>query len=236
MGGSFVQIEFNDLIVSTTANNVLSQCYVRDANGIPITQTGGSMGSLMYPVVGPDGSKCVGKVVDSDPSLYFDVNGDGILDTTRNNIATLLNSPVNIGYVNTQFLDLYANMRFDTPLGPLSFNPAVTFTLQYDFPVGEVGGRDGLCPPPEGVCSAIGRQLGMGFNGVTSMPHWQGIFPVMLNVNNFRVVTRYRDGLNEAYQDRASHFQSTTCLQRIRRIRARNRADQPMAGRLVSSK
>ena len=60
VGGGFVQIEFNDLIVSTTANNVLSQCYVRDANGIPITQTGGSMGSLMYPVVGPDGSKCVG--------------------------------------------------------------------------------------------------------------------------------------------------------------------------------
>jgi len=43
----------------------------------------------------------------------------------------------------------------------------------------------------------------MGFNGVTDMPHWQGVFPLSLNVNNhdFRVVTRYRDGLNEAIED-----------------------------------
>ena len=164
MGGSLVQIDIEDLIVSTTANNVLSQCYVRDANGIPYTQNGRSNGSLMYPVVGPDGSKCVGTVIDADPSLYFDVDGDGVLDTTRQNIATLLNSPVNIGYIDTQFFDLYSNMNFDTPIGPLNFRPSLTFTLQYDFPLGDIGGRDGLCT--DGVCSGIGRSFGMGFNGV----------------------------------------------------------------------
>ena len=111
-----MQLNIDDLIVSTTANNVLAQCYVRAADGTPFTQTGGSMSSLMYPVVGPDGSKCVGSVIDTDPSLYFDVDGDGVLDTTRQNIATLLNSPVNIGYIDTQFLDLNANMNFDTPM------------------------------------------------------------------------------------------------------------------------
>ena len=43
----------------------------------------------------------------------------------------------------------------------------------------------------------------MGFNGVTSMPHWQGSFPVTLNVNNndIRVIARYRDSLNTAFED-----------------------------------
>ena len=201
VGASLVQIDIEDLIVSTTANNVLSQCYVRDANGIPFTQTGMSNASLMYPVVGPDGSKCVGTVIDTDPSLYFDVDGDGVLDTTRQNIATLLNSPVNIGYIDTQFFDLNANMNFDTPIGSLNFRPSLTFTLKYDFPLGGIGGRDGLCS--DGVCSGIGRSFGMGFNGVTDMPHWQGVFPATLNLNNqdIRVVARYRDGLNNAIED-----------------------------------
>jgi len=68
VGGAFVQINIEDLIVSTTANNVLSQCYVRNADGIPFTQTPSNMSSLMYPVVGPDGDKCVGTVIDTDPS------------------------------------------------------------------------------------------------------------------------------------------------------------------------
>ena len=201
VGGALVQIDIEDLIVSTTANNVLSQCYVRDANGIPYTQNGRSNGSLMYPVVGPGGSKCVGTVIDADPSLYFDVDGDGVLDTTRQNIATLLNSPVNIGYIDTQFFDLYANMNFDTPIGPMNFRPSLTFTLQYDFPLGDIGGRDGLCT--DGVCSGIGRSFGMGFNGVTDMPHWQGVFPATFSLNNqdIRVVARYRDGLNNAFDD-----------------------------------
>ena len=133
----------------------------------------------------------------------IDINGDGILDTYTDNIGTLANKPTNIGYVNTEFLDVHANMRFDTPIGALSFTPNLTFTLKYDFPVGGTAGRDGLCPPPEGICSAIGRSIGMGFNGVTSMPHWQGSFPVTLNVNNndFRVVARYRDSLNTAFED-----------------------------------
>jgi iron complex outermembrane receptor protein len=202
-GFSLVSINLEDLIVSTTANNVLSQCYVRTAAGTPVTQNGMSSGSLMYPIVGPAGNKCVGTVVENIPALVFDVDGDGVLDTTRNNIATLRNAPVNIGYVSTEWLDVHATMRFDTRWGAVTFSPSATFALTYDFPVGDVGGRDGLCPPPEGVCSAIGRQLGRGFNGVTSMPHWQGVFPVTLNVanNNFRVVARYRDALNQAYED-----------------------------------
>ena len=130
-------------------------------------------------------------------------NGDGVLDTITDNIGTLANKPTNIGFVDTQFLDVRANMRFDTPVGAVSFTPSVTFTLQYDFPVGGVAGRDDLCPPPEGVCSAIGRNLGMGFNGVTNMPHWQGTFSVVLNNGNHRVrvTPRYRDSLNTAYGD-----------------------------------
>ena len=43
----------------------------------------------------------------------------------------------------------------------------------------------------------------MGFNGVTNMPHWQGTFPVSLNVNNhsIRAIARYRDSLNTAVDD-----------------------------------
>jgi iron complex outermembrane receptor protein len=202
-GFSLVSINMEDLITSTTANNVLSQCYTRAADGTPYTQNGMSSGSLMYPIVGPAGNKCVGTVVENTTALVFDVDGDGVLDTTRNNIATLRNAPVNIGYVDTEWLDVHATMRFDTGWGALTFSPSASFALKYDFPVGEVGGRDGLCPPPGGVCSSIGRQLGMGFNGVTSIPHWQGILPVTLNVvnNNFRVVARYRDALNQAYED-----------------------------------
>ena len=201
VGASFVQIEFKDLITAQTANNVLSNCVVKDANGIPLTQNGTPRGSLMYPL-NPDGS-CVKAVVEMDPDIVFDVNGDGILDTITDNIGTLANKPTNIGFVDTQFLDLRANMRFDTPIGALTFSPQVTFTLQYDFPVGGVAGRDDLCPPPEGVCSAIGRNLGMGFNGVTNMPHWQGTFAVALNTGNHRVrvIPRYRDSLNTAYGD-----------------------------------
>ena len=201
VGASFVQIEFKDLITAQTANNVLSNCVVKDADGIPLTQNGTAMGSLMYPL-NPDGT-CVKAVVEMDPAIVFDVNGDGVLDTITDNIGTLANKPTNIGFVDTQFLDVRANMRFDTPVGTVSFTPSVTFTLQYDFPVGGVAGRDDLCPPPEGVCSAIGRNLGMGFNGVTNMPHWQGTFAVALNNGNHRVrvTPRYRDSLNTAFGD-----------------------------------
>ncbi len=208
IGGNFVQIEFKDLITAQTANNVLSNCVVKDANGIPITETGSAMSSLMYPL-NPDGT-CVKAAIDNSPTEVFDVNGDGILDTYTDNIGTLANRPSNIGFLNAQFFDLHANMRFDTPIGALTFSPNVTFTLQYDFPVGGAAGRDGLCPPPEGICSSIGRSLGMGFNGVTNMPHWQGSFPVTLNLNNnrFRMIARYRDSLNkqvEDLSDNASH-------------------------------
>ena len=201
VGGSFVQIEFVDLITAQTANNVLSNCVVKDANGIPVTQTGSAMSSLMYPL-NPDGT-CVKSVIEDIPELVFDVNGDGIRDTITDNIATLANKPTNIGFLNAQFLDLRANIRFDSPIGPVNFTPQVTLTLQYDFPVGGAAGRDGLCPPPEGVCSAIGRNLGMGFNGVTNMPHWQGSFPVALNIGNHRVrlIPRYRDSMNTAFDD-----------------------------------
>ncbi len=203
IGGGFVQIEFKDLITAQTANNVLSNCVTMDANGIPLTLVAGNaMSSLMYPL-NPDGT-CVKEVILMDPSIVFDVNGDGILDTITDNIGTLANKPTNIGFVDAQFFDLHANMRFDTPIGALTFSPNLTFTLQYDFPVGGAAGREGLCPPPEGICSSIGRSLGMGFNGVTSMPHWQGTFPVTLNVGNnqsFRIIARYRDSLNTDIDD-----------------------------------
>ncbi len=201
VGGGFVQIEFVDLITAQTANNVLSNCVVKDANGIPLTQSGAPRSSLMYPL-NPDGT-CVKEVVEMDPDILFDVNGDGILDTITDNIATLANKPTNIGFLNTRFLDLRASMRFDSPIGPLTFTPLVTLTLQYDFPVGGAAGRDGLCPPPDGVCSAIGRNLGMGFNGVTNMPHWQGSFPISADIGNHRVrvTPRYRDSMNTAYDD-----------------------------------
>ena len=202
IGGNFVSIEFKDLITAQTANNVLSNCVVKDANGTPLTLVAGNaMSSLMYPL-NPDGT-CVKAALEMNPAFVFDVNGDGILDTTTDNIGTLANKPTNIGFLDAQFFDLHANMRFDTPIGALTFSPNLTFTLKYEFPVGGAAGRDDLCPPPEGVCSSIGRSLGMGFNGVQDMPHWQGSFPVTLDVNNnrFRVIARYRDSLNAATGD-----------------------------------
>jgi iron complex outermembrane receptor protein len=210
IGASFVQIEFVDLITAQTANNVLSNCAARDANGTPITINGNAMGSLVYPL-NADGT-CVKIPVESlaaAPGEFITI--DGLLHTTTDNIGTLANKPTNIGFLDAQFLDVHANMRFDTPVGALTFSPNATLTLQYDFPVGGAAGRDDLCPPPEGVCSAIGRNLGMGFNGVTNMPHWQGNFPVTLNVNNnnFRVIARYRDSLNTAAGDLAENAAQT---------------------------
>jgi hypothetical protein len=82
-------------------------------------------------------------------------------------------------------------------------NPAFGTPIRAHWLAGGINGREGLCPPPEQVCSSIGRSIGMGFNGVTSMPHWQGNFPVTLNMNNnsFRIIARYRDSLNEAFED-----------------------------------
>ena len=202
VGGNIVSIEFKDLITAQTANNVLSNCAARDANGIPVTIGMSAMSSLVYPL-NPDGT-CVKSAVESQaaaPGEYVTI--DGLLHTTTDNIGVLANKPTNIGFLDAQFFDLHASMNFDTPIGAVNFTPNVTFTLKYDFPVGGAGGRDGLCPPPEGVCSSIGRNLGMGFNGVTNMPHWQGTFPVTLNYNNhrFRAIARYRDSLNSQVED-----------------------------------
>ncbi|MGI9257240.1 MAG: TonB-dependent receptor plug domain-containing protein [Gammaproteobacteria bacterium] len=202
VGGNIVSIEFKDLITAQTANNVLSNCAHRDANGIPTTIGMSAMTSLVYPL-NPDGT-CVTGVVESQAAAPGEfVTIDGLLHTTTDNIGTLSNKPTNIGFLDAQFFDLHANMNFDTPIGAINFTPNVTFTLKYDFPVGGAGGRNDLCPPPEGICSSIGRNLGMGFNGVTNMPHWQGTFPVTLNYNNhrFRAIPRYRDSLNSATGD-----------------------------------
>jgi len=51
-------------------------------------------------------------------------------------------------------------------------NPAFGTPIRAHWLAGGINGREGLCPPPEQVCSSIGRSIGMGFNGVTSMPHW----------------------------------------------------------------
>ena len=196
VGASFVRIEFKDRIVAPSANVVLGSCVLLDGDGIPVTSNGKASGALQYRI--QDDGLCVKGVIDS--TLIKTVNGVDVIENT--NLNVLASKPKNLGFLDADFLDVRTNMRFDTPIGLVTFSPSATMTLRYEFPVDDVVGRAGLCP--DGLCSAVGRQLGRGFaNGVNSMPHWQGVFPVMLGVgnHNIRFIARYRDSLNGAIED-----------------------------------
>ncbi len=187
VGASWVAIDFTDRIVAPTGNVVGSNlsCIVTDGNDIPIEDANGNLNWIAV----ADG----GCMVPKDPTVPID----------QSNLGLIVSQPINLGYLDAEFLDLRANMRLDTGIGALSFTPSVTFVTKYEFPLPErVGGRDGLCPG--GLCSAIGRNIGRGFaNGISSMPRWQGNFPVTLTTGDhrFRVNASYRDSLNEAVED-----------------------------------
>lgn len=59
----------------------------------------------------------------------------------------MVTSPTNLDYLNAEFVDLHANMNFDTRIGRLSFTPNITITTKYEFPLPEgEPARAGLCP------------------------------------------------------------------------------------------
>ena len=187
VGASWVRVQFKDRIVAPTANVVSGDlnCIVTDESGIPIE---GPTGNLNWIPVSQGG--CMEAI---DPSLPID----------QNNIALIVTQPRNLDFLNAEFLDLNANLNVNTGVGRLSFTPRFTLTTRYDFPLPDgQPARPGLCP--DDLCSAIGRNIGMGFsNGINNMPHWQGNFPLSLNrgEHRFRLNISYRDGLNEAYDD-----------------------------------
>lgn len=192
VGATWVAFDFQDRIVTPTAPTVMSgtACLNTDANGIPIVR-----GGLITYVPIDEGGCAVAR----DPAAPLNIE----------NVARIVGNVDNLGYLDAEFLDVRASLNFDTAWGALRFGPQASFTLKYEFPNALGGaGVEVLCP--EFVCDAIGRNInatvgmGGGFNGVTSMPHWQGNFPVFLTIrgdHTLRLNANYRDGLNAQYED-----------------------------------
>lgn len=192
IGATWVAFDFQDRIVTPTAPTVMNgaNCLNTNANGIP--QLSGGM--IQY--VSVDDGGCV---VARDPNAPL----------TIENVARVVGLVNNLGYLDAEFLDVRAALNFDTAWGALRFTPQASFTLKYEFPNALMGaGVEVLCE--EFVCDAIGRNInatvgmGGGFNGVTSMPHWQGNMPLLLTIrgdHTLRLNANYRDGLNAQYED-----------------------------------
>jgi hypothetical protein len=141
-----------------------------------------------------------GWVVPSDPTGLTPSGG-----VLADNISLVVGQPENFGTLKAEFLDLSARMSRDTAAGPLTFSPQVTVVLKYDFPANDVTGFEGLCPPPERICSGLGRNVSgrAGFAGVSAMPRWQASFPVGLRFggHNVRATIQYRDELTTDVAD-----------------------------------
>ncbi|MDE0362986.1 MAG: TonB-dependent receptor [Rhodospirillaceae bacterium] len=192
VGATWVAFDFQDRIVTPTAPTVMSgtACLNTDANGIPIV----SGGRITYVPIDEGGC-----AVARDPTAPLNIE----------NVARIVGNVDNLGYLDAEFLDVRASLNFDTAWGALRFAPQASFTLKYEFPNALGGaGVEVLCP--EFVCDAIGRDInatvgmGGGFNGVTSMPHWQGNFPLFLTIrgdHTLRLNANYRDSLNAQFED-----------------------------------
>ena len=192
VGATWVAFDFQDRIVTPTAPTVMSgtACLNTDSNGIPIV----SGGRITYVPIDEGGC-----AVARDPTAPLNIE----------NVARIVGNVDNLGYLDAEFLDVRASLNFDTAWGALRFAPQASFTLKYEFPNALGGaGVEVLCP--EFVCDAIGRDInatvgmGGGFNGVTSMPHWQGNFPLFLTIrgdHTLRLNANYRDSLNAQFED-----------------------------------
>lgn len=192
VGATWVAFDFQDRIVTPTAPTVMNAaaCLNTNANGIPQL----SRGLIQY--VSVENGGCA---VPRDPNAPI----------TIDNVARIVGFVDNLGYLDAEFLDVRAALNFDTAWGALRFTPQASFTLKYEFPNALMGaGVEVLCE--EFVCDAIGRNInatvgmGGGFNGVTSMPHWQGNMPLLLTIrgdHTLRLNANYRDSLNAQYED-----------------------------------
>jgi iron complex outermembrane receptor protein len=189
VGASYVAIDFEDRIVAPTANvaSLNLSCNILNPDGTPATVGPGAMSSRLWKSVADGGC-----IVPINPAFPID----------NDNIGLIVSTPTNLGFLNTEYLDLRANMSFDTPIGQLTFSPSVALVLTYEFPLPDGTSADALCPG--GLCSSIARNIGMGFsNGINSIPRWQGNFPVTISYGDhrFRLNTIYRDGLNSEVGD-----------------------------------
>ncbi len=205
VGAAWVGIDFSNRINSPISFSVAQSCVVTDAAGIPVLVGAGMAAQLQFIPVGQTGLQGqTGCMVAIDPSLPI----------TEDNVARLLGQPSNLGTLDAEFLDLDARMNWQTRFGMLSFTPNVTVALKYEFPRGdERPGFEGTCPPPERICNGLGRDVGGmgGFAGVSSMPRWQGNFPVGLRFgdHNVRVTPTYRDSINDHIDDLSDDQRAT---------------------------
>ena len=199
VGATWVTFDFQDRIVTPTAPTVMSgtACLNTNANGVPIVA-----GGLITYVPISEGGCAIAR----DPTAPL----------TIANVARIVGNVDNLGYLEAEFLDIRASLNFDTAWGALRFSPQASFTLNYEFPNALGGaGVEVLCE--DFICDAIGRNInatvgmGGGFNGVTSMPHWQGNFPLFLTIrgdHTLRLNANYRDGLNAQYEDLSEEAKS----------------------------
>ncbi|MFL2554633.1 MAG: TonB-dependent receptor plug domain-containing protein [Candidatus Rariloculaceae bacterium] len=191
-GGSWTAYDFKNRIVTPTAPTVMmgEACLSRGADGLPTIH----QGDIVYVPVSQGGC---GIAYDASQPITYP------------NLAKTVGMVQNVGGLQAEFLDLRANFNWDTAYGSISISPQAAFTLKYLFDNSFKGaGVETLCP--DYMCNGIGRDIGattgMGgsFNGVTSMPHWQGNIPLTWNINGdhtVRLNANYRDGLNAQIED-----------------------------------
>ena len=191
VGASWVSIEFKDRIGAPPAPATLNNaaCLNLDDAGIPITLGG----ELTYVSI-------------DDGGCFSPANP--LLPNTGDNIGYVESIVANLDYLNAEYLDLRLSISADTGIGPLTFTPTVSIATKYEFPNvdGAVPDNANLCP--DNICDGIGRVygggMGGGFVGVTTIPRWQGTFPVRMTIggaHNVSLTARYRDGLNRDVGD-----------------------------------
>jgi len=201
-GATYVGIEFTDRISNPTTPQVVSDinCIYTDANGIPITSGAGlPEDRIQWNVFGVTPTPGnIGCMIPRIPDPTF--TPIGFRDVTQ-----IVGSPINLGYLNAEYLDLRASMFWDTAIGMLSFTPNVSIVTKYEYPRLGTASADVLCPPSgdptttaDDVCDGVGREAEFSATSVQAMPRWQGTFTAGLSFgdHNVRLTAFYTDGVN----------------------------------------
>ncbi len=186
VGVSWISIEFDNKIVTPSMPNALSNITcLQNTGGIPDIDV--ASGDLLYVELSAGG--CVTLVDPTAPA-------------TIDNVAKVTTKSINLGYLDTEAIDLRARFAWDTGIGLITFEPIVTVVTKYEFPQAGVQGVSGLCP--DGVCDGLGRELPRGFNGVQDMSRWRATMNTNLSLSGghrLRLTLRYTDSVNPNIND-----------------------------------
>jgi len=198
-------------------------CIYTDANGIPITAdfspadpNGTPTANILWNVFG-DPNLTAGNIGCMVPEAVIDPN-DPYAKLDNGNVSQIIGSPINLGYLEAEYLDLRANMFWDTRIGMFSFTPNVSIVTKYDYPRQGIASADVLCAPSgdptttaDDVCNGLGREAEFSTTSVQAMPRWQGTFAGALRFgnHNVRLTAFYTDGVNVPIGDLTANERAT---------------------------